>query len=96
MNFLRNLNKKMKWAILITFLVFQSPILMACEACNKNQPKLLQGITHGAGPEGWWDYFVVVIMVVVTIYSLYATIKCFVVTKEVKYKSIKNLIVTQE
>jgi nicotinamide riboside transporter PnuC len=82
MNFLRNLNKKMKWAILITFLVFQSPILMACEACNKNQP--------------WWDYFVVVIMVVVTIYSLYATIKCFVVTKEVKYKSIKNLIVTQE
>ena len=48
---------------------------MACEACKQQQPKFLQGITHGAGPGSNWDYVIIVIMVLVTLYSLYATVK---------------------
>ncbi len=68
----------------------------ACEACNQNQPKILRNITHGGGPQSNWDYFVVVIMIVVTIYTLYATIKCFVKPKEKRYNEIKRTILTQQ
>lgn len=68
---------------------------MACEACNQNQPKILRGITHGNGPQSNWDYFVVIIMVLVTLYSLYATVKCFVKPSDKKYNNIKTIILNQ-
>lgn len=68
----------------------------ACEACNQNQPKILRNITHGGGPEGVWDYFVVIIMVLITIYTLYATIRCFISPTETKYNRIKNEILTPQ
>lgn len=68
----------------------------ACEACDQNQPKILKNITHGSGPQSNWDYFVVIIMVILTIYTLYATIRCFVSPKETKYNHIKNTILTPQ
>ena len=65
---------------------------MACEACKKQQPKLLQGITHGAGPDGGWDYVIVVVMIIVTLYVLYATVKCIFRPLENNNEHIKRLI----
>jgi hypothetical protein len=28
---------------------------LACDACQKNQPAPLRGITHGTGPQSAWD-----------------------------------------
>jgi hypothetical protein len=65
---------------------------MACEACKKQQPKLLRGITHGAGPDSGWDYVIVVVMIIVTLYVLYATVKCIFRPSENNNEHIKRLI----
>lgn len=86
-------------SFLLTFalVVLANVATFACEACNKNQPKILRNITHGSGPQSNWDYFVVILMVLITVYTLYATIRCFVTRKtELKYNDIKNTILTEQ
>ncbi|HEX7366034.1 MAG TPA: hypothetical protein VF273_03005 [Pelobium sp.] len=85
--------------LMLTFLVFISINVsaFACEACNQNQSKYLKNISHGgSGPQSNWDYFVVIMMVLITIYTLFATIRCFVKPKEAKYNHIKNIILTPQ
>ncbi|MEO6850562.1 MAG: hypothetical protein ABIT58_01125 [Ferruginibacter sp.] len=65
---------------------------MACDACKAQQPKFLQGVTHGAGPTSNWDYVIVSIMVIITLYSLYALIKCLAKPAEKVHEDIKNII----
>jgi hypothetical protein len=38
---------------------------LACAVCKKDQPKILQGITHGTGPDSNWDYLIVIVMAAV-------------------------------
>jgi hypothetical protein len=64
----------------------------ACDACKKQQPKLLQNITHGKGPDSNWDYLIVAVMVVITLYVLVATIKCLVKPAEQQDEHIKRMI----
>jgi hypothetical protein len=66
--------------------------VMACEACKKQQPKLLQGITHGSGPKSNWDYLIVSVMVVITIYSFYAMIRYMTKSRDKVYQNIKTSI----
>jgi hypothetical protein len=40
---------------------------VACDVCKKQQPKVLQGIAHGAGPESQWDYVIVWGTVAITV-----------------------------
>lgn len=75
-------------------LLFSLPAI-SCEACKQQQPKFLQGITHGAGPGSNWDYVVVVIMVLITLYSLYATVKCMIRPAEKDNEHIKRMILNQ-
>lgn len=65
---------------------------VACDACKQQQPKILQGITHGAGPTSNWDYIIVGIMVLITLYSLYALIKCLAKPESHEYQDIKKII----
>lgn len=65
---------------------------MACDACKAQQPKFLQGVTHGPGPSSNWDYVVVSSMLIVTIYSFYALVKCLAKPAEKKHDSIKTMI----
>ncbi len=68
----------------------------ACDACKAQQPKLLQGITHGPGPGSNWDYVIVGVVVLIMLYSLYATVKCLVAPAEQNKEHIKNIILKQE
>ena len=54
----------------------------ACPACEKQQPKLLRGITHGTGPESQWDYVIVVATVVATGVTLFYSIKWLISPNE--------------
>ncbi len=68
---------------------------MACATCSAQQPKLLPGITHGPGPDSNWDYLIVGVMVFITLYTLYATIKCIVRPAEKDSNHIKRMILNQ-
>lgn len=62
---------------LIAFVVFMlaNTAVMACEVCKKQQPKVLRGITHGAGPQSDWDYVIVWAMVIIVLISLFYSVK---------------------
>ncbi|MGN6396738.1 MAG: hypothetical protein ACTHMI_14300 [Mucilaginibacter sp.] len=77
--------------VAITVTGFQSTA-MACDACKAQQPKFLQGISHGAGPTSNWDYVVVALMVVITVYSFYAMVKCLAKPAEKSHEGIKRII----
>ena len=65
----------MKKAITFLFLIGFQFAVLACPVCERNQPKLLRGIVHGAGPESNWDYVSIVITIVIALFALIYSIK---------------------
>ena len=67
-------------------------ITIACPACEKQQPKLLRGITHGAGPSGDWDYVIVAAAVVITLATLFYAVKWMINPGERDLNHIKRTV----
>lgn len=63
-----------------------------CPACEKQQPKLLQGITHGAGPGGFTDYIIIGIATAIVLVTLFFSIKWLINPGEKKANHIKQFI----
>lgn len=64
----------------------------ACDACEAQQPALLKGISHGAGPQSNWDYVIVIAMVVIVVFTLYFSIKWIFMPGERNRDHIKRTI----
>lgn len=64
-----------------------------CPECEKQQPKVLRGIAHGAGPESQWDYVIVWAIVIVTLITLFFSIKWTIKPGEKDPKHIKRTII---
>lgn len=83
----------MKKAFILTLLLLRISILAyACPVCDKQQPKVLQGISHGAGPDGNLDYAIVWLAVGIVLLSLFYTIKWMIRPGEKNNNHIKNTI----
>ncbi len=85
----------MKKYIFIALQLTSSKCLLACEACKKQQSNPFTEITHGRGPENSWDYLVVAIMVLITLYVLFASLKYLLRPAERNRAHIKNIIFQQ-
>lgn len=68
---------------------------LACELCKKNQPKVLENITHGAGPTGTLDYIITWSAVVLVLVTLFLSIKYLIKPKEANSDHIKNSILNE-
>ncbi len=73
-------------------LLFLSAMTWACPVCERNQPKMLKGITHGAGPESRWDYVIVGITAVIVLLTLFFSVKWILRPGEHSQKHIKREI----
>ncbi|HLS70697.1 MAG TPA: hypothetical protein VK027_03470 [Chitinophagaceae bacterium] len=83
-----------KIAFLISIFLLSIPYgLFACEVCEKNQPKVLQGVTHGAGPQGNIDYIITWSAVVIVGITLFYSLKFLIKPKEDNPEHIKNIVV---
>ena len=65
---------------------------LACPVCERQQPKILQGITHGAGPQSNWDYIIISITALIALVTLFFSIKWLVKPGERSGNHIKHLI----
>lgn len=43
----------------------------ACPACEAQQPKILRGIVHGAGPTSNWDYVAGIVTLIIVLVVLF-------------------------
>lgn len=81
-------------ALLLTFIISLISFgAMACPACEKQQPKVLQGISHGAGPQSNWDYVIVWATVVLVVATLFYSVKWLAKPGEKSNDHIKRTII---
>lgn len=73
-----------------------SLVALACPVCEKQQPEILRGITHGAGPEDRWDYVIVWTMVLIVVVTLFYSVKWLIQPGERSKDHIKRFILTNE
>ena len=81
-----------KVAILIFAFALTRVAAFACEVCKKNQPEILQDVTHGPGPQGQWDYIIIWTAVVIVAITLFLSIKLLIRPKEAGPDHIKNIV----
>jgi hypothetical protein len=80
-----------KLFLLISILAF-SIASMACPACEAQQPKILRGIVHGAGPTSNWDYVAGSVTLLIVLATLFYTIKWIITPGEKEITHIKRNI----
>lgn len=64
----------------------------ACDVCEKQQPKVLRGITHGTGPQSDWDMPIIWISAIIVLITLYYSVKFMVRPNEGDPQHIKRSI----
>lgn len=67
---LRLLVNLMKTSLITGFCWLVATALSACPICDKRQPKGFAGITHGTGPEGAFDYWMLYGSIAVVLLTL--------------------------
>ena len=68
----------------------------ACPVCEKQQPELLKGITHGAGPQSQWDYVIVWVVAVIAVITLFFSVKWLIRPGEKGAEHIKRTILNHQ
>lgn len=66
----------------------------ACPVCEKQQPKILRGITHGAGPQSNWDWVIVGTVSLITVISLVLSLRYLLRPGEKNLEHIKAHVLT--
>ena len=71
-------------------------VMHACPVCERNQPKLLKGVVHGAGPDSQWDYVIMWAVIAITVISLFYSVKWLIKPGEKDANHIKYSILNEE
>lgn len=80
-----------KYFFLVLMLIIDTTI-RACPACEKAQPRLFRGITHGSVPDSRWDYIIVCVAVIATLLTLVFSVKWLIRPGEADTSHIKHSI----
>jgi hypothetical protein len=86
----------MKKTISLIILLLAAVSTWACPVCEKQQPKILRGITHGAGPQSNWDYVIIWSMVAIVAFTLFFSLKWLIRPGEQAESHIKRSIFNNE
>ena len=86
----------MRKTITVLLLILAQVTTYACEVCERNKPKILQGITHGSNPESNWDYVIVVVITLVAVLTLIYSIKFLIKPNETNDDHIKYSFLNKE
>ncbi len=86
----------MKKLIITLVLMIGHIVVYACSACEKQQPKMLQGITHGSGPQSDWDYVIISSIAIIVMITLFFSVKWLIHPGEKSPDHIKRLMLKNE
>lgn len=79
-------------SFLTLLIILSSPIILACPVCEKQQPKITLGLTHGAGPQSNWDWVIIASITFITVLTLIYSIKFLIKPGEKNADHIKQSI----
>ena len=78
--------------LLILLIVLSLQYISACPLCEKWQPKITQGITHGAGPQSNWDFVIVAVITAIASLTFFLSLKYLIDPREKSTGHIKQSI----
>lgn len=78
--------------LFIFLFVLSAQIVSACPVCEKQQPKITQGLTHGAGPQSNWDWVIIAIITAITLLTFIFSLKYLIKPGERNSNHIKQSI----
>ncbi len=84
---------KIKSPATLLFVLFVQ-IVWACPICEKKQPKITQGLTHGAGPQSNWDWVIIAIITAITMLTLIYSLRYLIKPGEKNSDHIKQSILS--
>jgi hypothetical protein len=87
-NFLENI-------IILSSFLFAN-YLLACDACKLQQPEVTRNLTHGTGPESNWDWFIVGIVILITVVAFVFSVKYLIKPGEKDTSHIKYSVFSDE
>lgn len=67
-------------------------VVSACPVCEKQQPKITQGLTHGTGPQSSWDWVIIAIITAITLLTFFYSLKYLIKPGEKNANHIKQSI----
>lgn len=82
----------MKKLFISSLLCLAAITTQACPVCERQQPKILRGIVHGAGPQDKLDYLIIISAVVIVLISLWLSVRYLVRPGEKSDDHIKRFI----
>ncbi|HFK5529389.1 TPA: hypothetical protein ACGZ99_003470 [Elizabethkingia anophelis] len=74
---------------IMILMMFSSSYVFGCDTCKLRQPKITRNFTHGTGPDSNWDWFIVGIVILITIASLFYSLKFLIKPREEDRSHIK-------
>lgn len=80
-----------KFAVAL-FALLPSLPTWACEVCEKQQPAILKGISHGTGPQSGWDMPIIYVSGAIVLFTLIFSVKYLVRPNEDGENHIKRSI----
>jgi len=80
--------------VLIIMLVMSAQLVYACPVCEKQQPKITMGLTHGAGPQSNWDWVIIIIISIITLLTFIFSLKYLIKPCEDNPDHIKQSILS--
>ena len=86
----------MKGLVLLMVFSIANASAYACDACERQQPELFRGITHGAGPQSNWDFLIVSVGVIIVVVTLFFSIKWLLSPGEKEVNHIKRIVLSYE
>ena len=86
----------MKKYLLLLCTAFLGISTRACPVCEKAQPRALRGLVHGAGPDSRWDYLIVLVVAVITVLTLFYSVKWLFRPGESGATHIKHFILNND
>ena len=78
--------------VLFALLMLGASAVYGCPVCDKQPPRILKGITHGAGPQTNWDYVIVYLVAAVVVATLIFSILWLVRPEEKDTSHIKRAV----
>ncbi|CAM3126348.1 hypothetical protein DRF59_18220 [Chryseobacterium flavum] len=69
---------------------------LACDACKLQQPEVTRNFTHGTGPESNWDWFIVGIVILITVLAFILSAKYLIKPGEKNKTHIKYSVFSSE
>ena len=76
----------------VLFFLLATNFAFACDACKLQQPAVTRDFTHGVGPRGEFDWIIVAVIAVLTVFTFVYSLKYLVKPGEKEAAHIKNSI----